>query len=103
MNRLRNPRLYQPARASQYGRIGLVLVCRIFRGLRIAGVQGRKARADTTCGGPAMSDWAILGRSYRCQGRCRVMPVGPAPQMIVVTWGGGIGLACSARSARSVL
>ncbi len=51
--------------------------------------------------GPIATD--VEGRSYRCQVRCRVMPMGPAPQMMVVVRAGrGRGWR-SARSAWRVL
>ena len=43
------------------------------------------------------------GRSYRCQVRRWVIPIGPAPHMIVVTCAGRCGSPGCARSARSVL
>jgi hypothetical protein len=42
------------------------------------------------------------GRSYRCQVLRRVIPIGPAPQMMVVVVRGGLGCAV-VRSARRVL
>ena len=38
---------------SQYGRMGLVLVRRIFRGLTIAVLSAARPEPHTTCGGPA--------------------------------------------------
>src|SRR3954452_7562137 len=45
--------------------------------------------------------WSSPGRSYRCQVRRRVRPVGPAPQLMVTAMVGcGGGCTRSARSAQ---
>ncbi len=41
----------------------------------------------------------VGGRSYRCQVRCLVVPIGPAPQAMMVVWR-GLGCWSWARSAR---